>query len=55
MSEATFEFIDFEPEWQKICKEHPKKKDRYNVLEKLLDSRFQTWKAELLSGLRREK
>ncbi len=27
------EAFDFTKEWEKICKEHPKKKDRYKLLK----------------------
>ena len=49
---ATF---DFQPEWDKICKEHHKKQDRIKALKELYRARCELFLAEMTSGIMRKE
>ncbi len=47
--------IDFDKEWDKICKEHHKRVDRVNAFKELWRARSELALAELTSGIMREE
>jgi len=52
---GMIEAFDFTKEWEKISKEHSKKKDRIQAFKELWRARSELALAELTSGIMREE